>query len=223
MLELRSLDIRRGGAHVVHDVDLNLESGGAVALVGPNGAGKSTLLLAIAGLLRPTRGTIRIEGRDPRDPRARAEVALVPQVHAVWDELTVQEHLELALRLHGKTIDASHVREHLADLELEPLSKRRVGTLSGGWRRRVSFAMGTVVAPKLLLLDEPAEGVDEASAARMTETLVRLRERGVTLVVVSHRGVELTALHARVMRLEAGRLAPAGGRLAFDPPSTGAA
>jgi len=196
-----------GSRLVVEDIDLALDRGNCLALFGPNGAGKTTLLRLLAGLLKPTSGTVTLEGTETRrEPRARARVGLVSHHTMLYPPLTALENVEFSARLYGLTEPRVRARAALDAMSIGDRADSPVRTLSRGLQQRVSIARATVHDPALVLLDEPYAGLDESGAQALTALLARLIARGATLVLVTHNLAEGLALatHAAVMR--AGRI-----------------
>ncbi len=186
----------------VDDVALSLHEGDCLALFGPNGAGKTTLLRLVAGLLKPTRGTVRVTGVDVRrDARARGTVGLISHQSMLYAPLTVRENVEFSARLQGLPDPRAASREALDAMQVLDRADVPVRTLSRGLQQRVSIARATVHAPRVVLLDEPYSGLDEAGAQALTALLQHLLGRGATLVVVTHNVAEGLALatHAAIM------------------------
>jgi heme exporter protein A len=206
-------------------VDLTLSAGECLALFGPNGAGKTTLLRLIAGLLKPTAGTVRVQGVDVRrDAQARSGVGLISHHSMLYAPLTALENVEFTARLYGLPDPRAAARSALESMQVFERAHVPVRTLSRGLQQRVSIARATVHEPSLVLLDEPYSGLDEAGAAALTSLLQSLRARGATLVVVTHNVGEGLALatHAAIMtegrfaRFEQRGDAHGGGGLGFD-------
>lgn len=208
-LSVEGVHKRLGDTRAVDGVDLDVRRGEVVGLLGPNGAGKTTLLHLCAGLLAPDRGSIVVAGqRDPQRPRSRALLGFAPQATALYDELSVEENLSFFGRLHGLAgarLEVA-VEEGLATSRLESRRCARVGTLSGGMRRRLHVATACVHAPSLLLLDEPTVGVDPDSRSHILSVIERLRGRGVAVVYASHHLDEIARLSDRVVFLAQGRV-----------------
>ena len=199
-LEARGLERRFGRRVVLRDIDLRVGDGDRVVLVGPNGSGKTTLLRLLAGVLRPTAGTVRHDGIDPATPRGRAGLALVAHDAPAYPELTVREHIDWWVRVHGATPPRHDVVD---DAGLGRLADRSAGELSRGQRQRLAIAMALAVQPTTLLLDEPSTALDEDGRAWMTDRALRL---GATLVVATHEPGLAAALDATVHHLHGGTL-----------------
>ena len=209
-----ALTKRYGNLAAVNDLDLDVPEGSVFGLIGPNGAGKSTTFLVLASLLRPTSGRVQVAGHDPvADPRAvRAHLGYMPDVMGVYDNLRVTEYLEFfagAYRLPRSSWPG------LLDglLELVDLTTKRdamVDSLSRGMKQRLSLARALVHDPEVLVLDEPASGLDPRARVELRELLVELRAMGKTVIVSSHILAELEEMCTEVAILEAGRLLAVG-------------
>jgi putative ABC transport system ATP-binding protein len=227
-IECRGLrkDYRRGDQVIqtLMGVDLSIEAGGFVALMGPSGSGKTTLLNLLAGIDRPTAGSIEVGGTDiarlGRTALARwrsGHVGYVFQLYNLVPVLTAYENVELPLLLHPMSRGERHRRVAEA-LELVGLADRHAHLprqLSGGQEQRVAIARAIVTRPSLLLADEPTGDLDRESAGQVMDLLARLnRELGQTLVMVTH-DPATAARAARTVRLDKG--------LVIDAPSHGVA
>jgi ABC-type methionine transport system ATPase subunit len=197
-------------AAILHDISLEVERGGALALIGPSGSGKSTLLRCLNRLAEPTGGIVRFNGRDilsldPRELRRRA--ALVMQTPVLF-EGTVGENLRL--RSAGAADDFSDGRlaASLADVGLDPaMLARDASTLSGGERQRVTIARAILRNPEALLLDEPTSALDPPNATLVIETVSRLREaRRLSIVAVTHQPDFVRRLGGTLLYLVKGRV-----------------
>ncbi|MGN6325302.1 ABC transporter ATP-binding protein [Pseudolysinimonas sp.] len=197
-----------GAVHAVRDVTFDALPGRVTALVGPNGSGKTTLLLMLATLLRPDRGGIRIAGHDPvADPRAvRAAIGWMPDVLGSWAPLTVRATLRLTGRLYGidRTAADDRARELIELVDLVPFAEQPTRVLSRGQKQRLSLARALVHDPSVLLLDEPASGLDPAARAKLRTLLRRLAEEGRTVLVSSHVLAELEEMADDAVYLEGG-------------------
>lgn len=186
----------------VRGVDLVLAGGDCLALFGPNGAGKTTLLRLIAGLLKPTSGSVVVNDRSVRgEPSARVGVGLISHERMLYAPLTARENVEFSARLYGLHDPCGATNQALASMQVLDRADVAVRTLSRGLQQRVSIARAMVHAPSVVLLDEPYSGLDEAGAVTLTTVLAGLRARGATLVIVTHNVTEGLALatHAAIM------------------------
>ena len=218
MSELVARDVVAGYAErvVLHGCDLALSPGALVAIVGPNGAGKSTLLRVLAGLMRPQRGTVTLDGGDlfALDRRAVARrIAVVPQVFDTVFPLTVREIVALGrtsrLGLFGRASsgDAEAVDRALTDLELGALADRRVDMLSGGERQRAVLAMALAQEADVLLLDEPTAHLDPAHQLMTLELLQELiARRGLAACAVMHDLNLASVMATRIAVMVEGRI-----------------
>ncbi|MET9107833.1 urea ABC transporter ATP-binding subunit UrtE [Streptomyces zhihengii] len=214
VLEIK--DVRAGydRTTVLHGVDVTVPEDGVAAVLGHNGAGKSTLLRAAMGLIRPTGGTVLLDGEDitrlaPHERVARG-MAYVPQGQQSFPHLTTAENLLLVA--DGRPGGKEAVAEAM-DLfpVLRELARRRAGLLSGGQRQQLALARALVVRPRLLLLDEPTEGIQPSVVAEIEETVIALsHRRGLSVLLVEqHVGFAMRAAQ-RYHVLEAGRVTSCG-------------
>lgn len=211
MLRVEAITAAYGaGPDVLTDVDLDVAPGEVVALLGPSGSGKSTLLRCVAGLHRPVRGRILIDGGDATDvPVERRGVGLVFQDHALLPHRDVAGNVGLGPRLHGlgPAEVAARVAEVLADVGLAHLATRPVDALSGGEQQRVALARALAVRPRLLLLDEPYASLDRPLRERLLGELSPLvRAAGAAALLVTHDQDDALAVADRVAVLLGGRL-----------------
>ena len=216
VVRVRGLDVRRGRTDVLHGVDLEVRRGEFVAIVGANGAGKTTLVQAIAGVIRPPRGSVSVDGADIArvDPRRlSSRIGFVFQnpehqfiAHTVYDEL--------AHGLRRTGLDEAAVRERvdemLARFGLSERADAHPFLLSGGQKRRLSVGTALIGGAPVLALDEPTFGQDRARADELLRLLAELRADGTTILVVTH-DMQLVAEHAeRMVVVDAGRIAADG-------------
>ena len=205
LLQVESLVRRFGRAEVLRGISLVVRPGELHLVVGPNGAGKSTFLRLVAGLARPTEGTVRLGERSPRgDPQARREVGFLSHPSLLYDDLTPQENLSFAARLYGLADPEARARDQLAALDLQARASQPLRQLSRGSIQRVAIARALLHRPSVLLLDEPFTGLDAPSAERLREVLGRELADGRGVVLVSHDLHEAWALATRVHLLHRG-------------------
>ena len=223
VLEARGLSVRRGARLVVVDVSLVLAPGEAVALIGPNAAGKSTLVRALAGLLPPSAGEVRLRGRSlkdcGRDAVARA-IALVAPDEAAPATLTVAERTRLGRYPHRGPLwpftgeDDAAVARALERSGVATLAGRPLATLSAGERQLAALARGLAQEPAILLLDEPAAHLDIGHQLRLFRVLDEVRREGVGVLAVVHDLPRAAAWAERLVLLAGGRV------MAEGPPAT---
>jgi len=198
---------------IVHDVSLDIASGDSVAIVGPSGAGKSTLLALLAGLDLPTRGQVRLEGRDitalDEDGRARVRaqrVGFVFQSFHLIASLTALENVMLPVELAGNAQARDAALATLRQVGLEDRARHYPRQLSGGEQQRVALARAFVTQPAVLFADEPTGNLDAATGARIGQLLFEMNARSrTTLILVTH-DPELATRCGRVVHMEAGGL-----------------
>lgn len=197
-----------GAVHAVRDATFAAPAGRVTALIGPNGSGKTTLMLMLASLLTPDSGSIRIAGHDPvTEPRAvRAAMGWMPDVLGSWAALSVRATLEITGRLHGLSRIAATDRavELIALVGLEPLSEQPTRVLSRGQKQKLSLARSLVHDPRVLLLDEPASGLDPSARAELRVLVRRLADEGRCLLISSHVLSELDEMADSAVYIEAG-------------------
>jgi ABC-2 type transport system ATP-binding protein len=197
---------RYGNTLAVDEVSFEVESGEVLGLLGPNGAGKSTTLYMLAGLVPPTAGTVSIFGKDLRRDflDIAARIGVVVERPAFYDYMPARDNLLLGARLAGRDVTVDRVLDQVGLLEV---GARRVGTLSLGMKQRLALAQALLLDPELLILDEPANGLDPEAGQEAFHLLRRLADEAkVTVVISSHMLHEVEALCDRVAVLDQGRL-----------------
>jgi ABC-2 type transport system ATP-binding protein len=196
------------GLHALKNIDLEVERGEIFALLGPNGAGKTTLISIVCGIVRPSSGTVLVEGHDVvRDYRAaRAKIGLVPQELHVDMFVTVLGTVSFSRGLFGRAPNPAHLEKVLRDLSLWDKRNDRIMTLSGGMKRRVLIAKALAHEPELLFLDEPTAGVDVELRRDMWALVRRLRDNGVTIILTTHYIDEAEEMADRIGVISKGRL-----------------
>lgn len=208
MLQLLNVDAGYGAVKVLHGLALDAQPGQILCLLGRNGAGKTTTLKAIMGLVRPSAGSVMLDGIDisrlPAHEIPRLGVGYVPQGRRLFAELTVRENLEIGLmvRRHGRAM----LERSLA---IFPRLAERLGqhaeTLSGGEQQMLATARALCVEPKLLLLDEPTEGLQPSMIEQIRQVIVKMKAEGVAVVLVEQRVDAVLAIADRVAFIENGR------------------
>jgi len=196
----------------VSGISLALERGEIFGLLGPNGAGKTSTIKIVLGLSRPTSGTVRLDGRDPRDPEARRRLGYLPENPCFYDHLTALEYLDLAGSLFGLDRSERNGRatELLERLGLAAHARKPLRTFSKGMTQRLGMAQALLNRPALLILDEPMSGLDPIGRAEVKRLLREERARGATVLLSSHVLAETEALCDRVGILAKGRLIETG-------------
>lgn len=187
MLELSDVHVYYGESHILHGASLAVGPGEVVGLLGRNGAGKTTTIRAIMGFTPPRTGSIRYLGRElrglPPHQIARAGIALVPQGRRIFPELTVQENLVIALRKNGPDgWDLEKVWETFP--RLRERWRQQGGSLSGGEQQMLAIARALVANPRLVLMDEPSEGLAPAIVQEIGEIIQRLKQQGLSILLV---------------------------------------
>jgi ABC-2 type transport system ATP-binding protein len=220
LLEVVGIARSFGGSVAVQEVSLQVGAGEVVGLLGQNGAGKSTTLRMIAGLVRPDRGEIRIAGHDLRRDRLAAlrHAGFLIEGPALPPDLTCRQALRY-LQLLERDIPASRIEQVLAEVGLQDAGGKRVRQLSHGMKQRLGIAAARLGQPRLLVLDEPMNGLDPGGMRELGELFRRLAAGGVGVLVSSHLLDEVERTADRVAVLSRGRLAAI---LTVDPSAPGA-
>jgi branched-chain amino acid transport system ATP-binding protein/neutral amino acid transport system ATP-binding protein len=199
---------------ILKGLDFAIDDGEIVCIIGPNGAGKSTLLKTIAGLVAPSRGSIILRGRPlaglPPREISRLGVAYVPQEHNIFPTMSVRENLEI-----GGYVDAARTPARIGQvMERFPLLARKrqnaARTLSGGERQILAMAMGLMVEPSLLLLDEPSAGLSPAAAETLFDHIVAINRDGLAIALVEQSASDALAISHRAYILVDGRNSRSG-------------
>ncbi len=209
-----ALSKRYGNLTAVNDLDLEVPEGSVFGLIGPNGAGKSTTFAILASILSPTSGTAEVAGFDPSsDPRSvRRHLGYMPDVMGVYDNLRVDEYLEFFAAAHElRRSSWPGLIDGLLELVgLEVKREAMVESLSRGMKQRLALARGLVHDPDVLVLDEPASGLDPRARVELRTLLGELKAMGKTVVISSHILTEMEEMCSHVAIMEAGRLLAAG-------------
>ena len=205
-----------GATLVLEDVTLDVPAGQCLAVLGPNGAGKTTLLRILATLARPSAGTLRIDGVDAlREPDAvRARIGMVAHGSHVYEDLTALENLRFWAAMGGLDASPARLRDRLQAVELDTVADERARTFSAGMKRRLGLARVTLGQPRLLLLDEPFNGLDRRGQKWLGEFLLAFKAGGGTIVLATHGFASALAVADRAAIL-------VGGRIALDRAAAG--
>ena len=227
LLEVRGLDVRYGKVAAVRGVSLRVEQGRIATVIGPNGAGKTTLLAAVAGLLPAAAGEVLLDGRSiagaPVEENAARGLALVPETRELFAGMSVEDNLLLGafpLRRAGRRARAALLAEVYGIFpRLEERRAQRAGTLSGGERQMLALGRALMSRPRLLLLDEPSLGLAPLVVREIFQVIARLRERGVSLLLVEQNARAALQIADEGFVLETGEVTLAGSAaaLAADP------
>lgn len=228
ILELDQLHVEFGSQHVLRDINLKIECGQTVVIIGESGCGKTVTLKTSIGLVKPTRGVVRVKGEDisqlneQRMTELRTRIGFVFQQAALFDSLTIGQNVAFPLRQHRQlSIDEmdSIVLHALADVGLPPtVVAKRPAELSGGMRKRVGLARALVMDPELLLYDEPTTGLDPIMSDVINELIMRTQRRSnVTSLVITHDMHTARKVADRVvMFYPVARLDPGESQILFD-------
>jgi sodium transport system ATP-binding protein len=214
MIEVRNLHKRFGAVTAVEDVSFSAADGVVTGLLGPNGAGKTTTLRMLYTLIRPDRGTARVDGLDvaERPMDVRRAIGVLPDARGLYPRLTAREHARYAGELHGLSGAAldKRVDELIELLDMKDIANRRAEGFSQGERMKVALARALVHGPRNVLLDEPTNGLDVMSTRAVRTLIRRLREQGHCVLFSSHVMQEVAALCDRIVVIARGRVVAEG-------------
>jgi len=216
MLSAQHLVKSFAGRRVIEDVTLQLERGEVVGLLGPNGAGKTTTFQMLTGMLVPDAGMIVLDGHNvttmPFYDRARFGIAYLPQAPFVPRSLTVEQNITLVLeaRLGDAAARKAKMAELIEEFRLEEVRGKRVGSLSGGQRRRCEIAITLACEPSYAMLDEPFAGVDPHATEEIGQMIHHLAERDIGVLITDHKARELLGIVDRAYVIESGRVLAQG-------------
>ena len=208
MLEVRQIDAGYGAAQILREISLSVSAGEILCLLGRNGAGKTTTMKAIMGLLPISSGSIVLDGEDvshlPAYEIPRKGIGYIPQGRRLFTELTVAENIETGLMVSG---GGARLRERVLDIfpRLRERLDQVAETLSGGEQQMLTTARALCIEPKVLLLDEPTEGLQPSMIEQIRQVVLRLRDEGVAIVLVEQRVDAVLSVADRVAFIENGR------------------
>jgi sodium transport system ATP-binding protein len=214
MIEVTNLHKRFGAVTAVEDVSFRAEDGVVTGLLGPNGAGKTTTLRMLYTLVRPDRGSVKVDGLEvaERPVEVRRALGVLPDARGLYPRLTAREHIHYAGELHGLSGAAldKRIDELVELLEMKEIAHRRTEGFSQGERMKVALARALVHGPRNVLLDEPTNGLDVMSTRAVRTLIRRLREQGHCVVFSSHVMQEVGALCDRIVVVARGRVVAEG-------------
>ena len=212
MIEVDKYTKLYGDTVAVRNLSFSVMPGDVLGLVGPNGAGKTTTLRALAGILHPTSGTIRIGGIDlAADPvAAKARLAFISDEPQLFDYLTVTEHLRFVARLYGVRDAEPTIPVLLEELELTAKKDSLPPELSRGMRQKLAIACGLLHQPSALLLDEPLTGLDPVGIRRMKETIMARAREGAAVILSSHLLHLVEEICTRILVIRCGQMVAIG-------------
>ena len=212
MLKTESLVKVYGKRTVVNGNSLQIEKGEIIGLLGPNGAGKTTSFNMIVGLVRPTSGSVHLNGKDvtkyPMYKRARMGLGYLPQENSIFRKLSVKDNIMAIMQIQKvpKKQMASRLEELLGELEITHLADSMAYTLSGGEKRRLELTRCLVTNPSFILLDEPFAGVDPIAVEDMQSVIIKLRERGIGVLITDHNVYETLKITDRSYIIYEGKI-----------------
>jgi urea transport system ATP-binding protein len=216
MLSIRNLDQFYGGSHTLWDVTMEIPKGSVTCLMGRNGMGKTTLLRCVMGLVSAKSGEIGYEGQDlrllPAEQRPRLGIGYVPQGREIFAQLTVEENLRIGLPV--RRTPSRGVPEHLYEIfpVLKKMLRRRGGDLSGGQQQQLAIARALVIEPRLLILDEPCEGIQPNIVHEIGDVILKLnQEHGLTVLLVEQKLPFARRVASEFRVLDKGRFVVGGG------------
>lgn len=205
MLEIQELSKSYGKTLAVDHVSFYVPDGQIGILLGPNGAGKSTIIKSIAGLLR-YKGRIGIQGISSKELEAKKNFAYVPELPAMFEALTVREHIEYIRKAYGSDITDEEVEEILKRFELDDKQEKLGNELSKGMMQKVSICCALAIKPKVMLLDEPMVGLDPRAIKELKEVVLELKNSGVTVLISTHMLEMVEDLWDMMFVMEKGRI-----------------
>jgi ABC-2 type transport system ATP-binding protein len=210
VIEIKNVAKWYGGVVALSGLTANIGRG-LTSLLGPNGAGKSSLIRIMCGLTSPSQGSVRVLGKDPRSSgEIRRAIGLVPQQERLPPGVNALEFVAMAASLEGMPDPTGAARKAIETVELDPDDGRHLSSYSKGMRQRVKIAQAIVHGPRILILDEPLNGLDPRQRSRMAQLFIRLGEEDRCVLVSSHVLEEVQELSSTVLVLAEGKLAAEG-------------
>lgn len=205
MIELKNIEKKFGKYEVLKNISFNIEPGKITAIVGPNGSGKTTIIKSILGLVKPDKGEILIDNKSVlKEFLYRKEIGYMPQIASFPDNLTVKEVFNMISDLRKQRINGSG--DIINTLNLQPELNKKIRTLSGGNKQKVSACIALMFNPKIIILDEPTAGLDPVAAANLKKKIIEQRDAGKTIILTSHIMAEIEELSDNILFLIEGKI-----------------
>lgn len=196
-----------GRLKVLRDVNATLRNGQSIALIGPNGSGKTTFIKCLLGMVVPDKGFISFNGRNVgKDWRYREGVGYMPQAAKYPENLTIRQLFSMVKDIRGRRADSLDT-ELVEQFALEGMMGKRMRTLSGGTRQKVSAALAFLFNPGVLILDEPTAGLDPMASETLKEKIIREKQAGKLVIITSHVLSDLDEIISEVLYMQDGRIA----------------
>lgn len=205
MITIENISKQFGKLKALDTVNVSCEKSECIALIGPNGSGKTTLIKSILGMVVPDSGTITFNGKNiTKDWQYREEIGYMPQIGRYPDNMTIGQVIDMMkdIRKSAKTLDESLIEA----FELKDLYKKRMRTLSGGTRQKVSASLAFLFNPQVLILDEPTAGLDPVASEILKEKIIEEKQKGKLILITSHILSELDDLVTQIIYMQDGKL-----------------
>jgi len=205
LIELKNIEKTFGKYQVLKDISLNIEPGKITAIVGPNGSGKTTIIKSILGLVKPDKGEILINNKSViKEHLYRKDIGYMPQVASFPDNLTVTEVFNMISDLRKQSVNGNANLVNILQLESE--MNKKIKTLSGGNKQKVSACIALMFDPKIIILDEPTAGLDPVASANLKKKIIEQRDAGKTIILTSHIMAEIEELSDNILFLIEGKI-----------------
>lgn len=205
MIELKNIEKSFGKYQVLKNISINIEPGKITAIVGPNGSGKTTIIKSILGLVQPDKGEILFNNKSViKEYLYRKDIGYMPQAASFPDNLTVNEVFNMISDIRMQQMNGN--AELINILNLQPELNKKIRTLSGGNKQKVSACIALMFNPKIIILDEPTAGLDPAASANLKKKIVEQRDAGKTIILTSHIMAEIEELSDNILFLIEGKI-----------------
>jgi len=205
LIELKNIEKSFGKYQVLKNISINIEPGKITAIVGPNGSGKTTIIKSILGLVQPDKGEILFNNKSViKEYLYRKDIGYMPQAASFPDNLTVNEVFNMISDIRMQQMNGN--AELINILNLQPELNKKIRTLSGGNKQKVSACIALMFNPKIIILDEPTAGLDPAASANLKKKIVEQRDAGKTIILTSHIMAEIEELSDNILFLIEGKI-----------------